>query len=93
MRFEWDDAKNRSNLRKYLIGFEAAQEAFDDPQALVVPDPYEGEERWRVVGLVRGTVFLTVAHTYRNRAGEEIVRIISARRATRTERHMYERHS
>jgi len=50
----------------------------------------DGEQRWQTVGLAGGVVLLIVAHTYRDEGNEEVVRIISARRATRKERRDYE---
>ena len=64
---------------------------FDDPLHISEPDPYEGEERWRTMGLVKGIVVLLVAHTVKEKEdGEEEVRIISARKTTRVETEAYE---
>jgi uncharacterized DUF497 family protein len=91
MRFEWDEAKNRINLRKHGVRFELAVEVFDDPLARSLQDrDVEGEERWQTIGMVRGVVLLLVAHTIREEDGGEIVRLISARRATNYERRWYE---
>ncbi len=91
MQFEWDEAKARSNRRKHGISFEEATEVFLDPYALAVQDRMEdGESRWQTVGLVEGVVVLLVAHTVKDEGEEEIIRIISARRATREERTRYE---
>ena len=92
MRFEWDEAKNRRNLTKHRLSFDMAIEVFDDPKILSLPDrEVEGEERWHSVGLIRGTVVVLVAHAYRDEGDEEVVRIISARKATPTERRRYEK--
>ncbi|HEY1183068.1 MAG TPA: BrnT family toxin [Bryobacteraceae bacterium] len=89
MRFEWDEDKNRRNLAKHKISFETASSVFDDPQMLSVRDRVvEGEERWQTVGMVSGAVLL-VAHTYRNEADDEVVRLISARKAIPRERRAY----
>jgi len=89
MRFEWDEDKNRRNLAKHKISFETASSVFDDPQMLSVRDRVvEGEERWQTVGMVSGAVLL-VAHTYRNEADGEVVRLISARKAIPRERRAY----
>jgi hypothetical protein len=89
MRFEWNEKKNRGNLAKHKIGFETARLVFDDPQALSVPDRVvEGEERWQTLGMIPGIV-LIVAHAFRDEAGEEVIRLISARKATARERRAY----
>jgi uncharacterized DUF497 family protein len=64
---------------------------FSDPYALVEQDRIDGGElRWQTLGLVGGVVFLLVAHTVRNEAEEEVIRIISARKASRKERVRYD---
>jgi uncharacterized protein len=64
---------------------------FEDPMHLSVQDRHEAsEERWQTLGLVGVGVVLLVAHTYAEREGEEVVRIISARKATKRERTRYE---
>ena len=91
MRFVWDEKKNRGNLAKHGISFETAALVFDDPRAISQIDRViDGEERWQTVGLAGGIAVLLVAHTYRDEQGEEIVRIISARKATATERARYD---
>lgn len=91
MRFEWDEAKNESNRRKHGIRFELAVEVFDDPMAVSVRDrEVEGEERWQRIGLVRDLRLIVVAHAFRDKFGVEITRIISARKATASERRLYE---
>jgi len=89
MRFEWDENKNRRNLAKHKIGFETARLIFNDPQALSIQNRVvEGEARWQTVGMVSGMV-LFVAHTYRDEAGDEVIRLISARKAIACERRAY----
>jgi hypothetical protein len=91
MRFTWDGNKNCSNKAKHGVSFETAQKVFDDPFHLSIQDRHEGgEERWQTIGAVGGVVVLLVAHTYSDEAGEETIRIISARKATRQERIRYE---
>jgi uncharacterized protein len=91
MRFEWDDEKNRRNLAKHRISFDAARLVFDDPRALSQLDRVDaGEERWQTIGLAGGIAVLLVAHTSREQDGEEVVRIISARKATPRERRAYD---
>ena len=96
LRFEWDETKNRSNQRKHDgVRFEDARHVFEDPLHVSVLDRIEGgEQRWQTVGAVLGLVVLVVAHTLTEKDADggsvEIVRIISARRATPRERRRYE---
>ena len=90
MTFDWDPAKDASNRVKHGVSFEAAQLAFDDPHAISALDRVvDGEERWQTVGLTRGTLLLVV-HADGRYGDEEIIRIISARRADAYERRRYE---
>jgi hypothetical protein len=92
MRFEWDEVKNRRNVEKHRMSFETARLVFDDPYAHSVHDRVvNGEERWQTVGTIRGLI-VVVAHTYREESEEEVIRIISARKATPAERRVYEGH-
>jgi uncharacterized DUF497 family protein len=99
IRFEWDEAKNRSNRRKHGISFEAASHVFFDPLHIVVDDRVvDREQRWQALGTARrdaGSLFLLlVVHTLHEETETdqyiEIIRIISARRATPEERRVYE---
>jgi len=91
MRFVWDERKNRRNRVKHKVSLETAVLVFDDPRALsLLERVVEGEERWQTLGLVGGVVVLLVAHAYQEADGEEVIRIISARKATRLERERYE---
>ncbi|MCE2465461.1 MAG: BrnT family toxin [Dehalococcoidia bacterium] len=92
MRWTWDQSKNEANLQAHGLSFEAAAFVFDDPLSLTRADPYPCEERWRTMGIV-GTQIVMVVHTWPDldaETGEEIGRIISARKATRHERDAYE---
>jgi len=94
MRIEWDPAKSESNKTKHGIVFERAQLVFDDPFCVTFPErAVDGEERWHAIGLIARIVIIVVVHTYRveesGGKSEEVVRIISARRATRREREIY----
>ena len=97
--FSWYDAKNASNQRKHGIGFNAAKLVFDDPLHVTRQDRTEnGEQRWQTVGMAGGVVLLLVAHTWHeaqanDRSDTEHIRIISARRATKLERKVYEQGS
>jgi uncharacterized protein len=93
MRYEWDENKNERNLEKHGLSFETASLVFDDPNALSIPDRIEnGEERWQTIGMIENIVIVMVAHTIKleTETQEEIIRIISARKATRAERQEYE---
>ena len=91
VRFEWDEATAKSNARKHGVRFEDAMLVFADPYALVEQDRVEdGELRWQTLGLVGNIVLLLVAHTVRAGQEGEIIRIISARKAVRKERKLYE---
>lgn len=89
--FEWDTNKAKSNLIKHGIRFEEAVLVFDDPYHLSLQDRHEnGEFRWQTIGLVHGLIVIMVAHTVRFESGDEVIRIISARKAGRKERSRYE---
>lgn len=92
MRFEWDEAKSQSNQRKHRISFEAARRVFADPlQRSWIDSVVDHEERWKTLGSPDdGVSVLVVIHTYRRSGRDEVVRIISARKATRHERREYE---
>ncbi|SRR5258708_6023524 len=91
MNFVWEDAKNRRNKTKHKVSFETAVLVFEDPHALSVLDRVvEGEERWQTLGLMEGVVVLLVAHAWFVEDGEEWIRVLSARKATRRERELYE---
>ena len=88
--FEWDENKNTINKRKHRISFEEAQTVFYDAEALVIPDPEhsQDEERFIILGMSRQAKLLVVCHC--NRASETVIRIISARKATRNEAGQYQ---
>lgn len=86
MRFQWDEVKSGRNLAKHRISL-----VFEDPHVLVREDRVvDGEERWQALGLIGGVVIVVVAHTYHEEDGEEVVRLISARKAAASERKAYE---
>lgn len=93
MRFEWDEAKNLANKLKHGVSFEAAASVFFDPNELTEEDLDSwGEQRWRTIGRSDAGTHLLVIHAERGIIeGELLVRIISARVATSTERKRYER--
>ncbi len=91
MRVIWDESKNQINQTKHRLGFETAQHVFDDPLHISRQERIEGgEQRWQTIGLVHGVVLLLVAHTVTEVDGHETIRIISARKADKTERRIYE---
>lgn len=89
LRFEWDERKNAENQRKHGIAFEEAQTVFLDDSALLIDDPdHSGrEQRFVLLGMSAALRYLVVCHCYR--ASDTIIRIISARKATATERDTY----
>jgi len=90
VRFEWDEAKAASNLRKHGVRFDDAMLVFGDSFAVMEEDCIVGEVRWQTLGWPGGNLLLLVAHTVRNEGEDEIIRIISARKATRKERKRYD---
>lgn len=93
LRFEWDPHKAASNLRKHGVRFTTAARVFADPFVNTDTEgTNHGETRWKAVGEVEGR-FLRVTYTTREEEGLETIRIISARKATRSERRTYERDS
>lgn len=88
MRFDWDSKKAEANLRKHGVAFDEAATAFLDPHAVSGPDPDHsvGEEHYITFGCSQLGRLLAVCHTYRPGA----IRIINARRMTRSERRIYE---
>jgi uncharacterized DUF497 family protein len=88
-RFEWDPGKARRNLRKHGISFEEAVTAFSDDEALLLDDPDHSmdEERFILLGLSGTLRLLTVVHCYRD--ADDVIHLISALRATRSERVQY----
>ena len=89
LRFEWDPAKAIANLRKHGVSFEDAQTVFSDERARLIDDPdhSQDEERFVLLGLSSSLRLLVVAHCYRSEGG--VIRIVSARRATRSEERTY----
>lgn len=89
INFEWDENKNQINQTKHKISFEEAKTVFYDEEALVIDDPEhsEEEERFIILGLSNKTNLLVVCHCYRE--SDTVIRIISARKATKTETRQY----
>ena len=89
LRFEWDLAKESANRRKHGVSFEEAESVFADDLGLLIHDPdhSEDEDRFVLLGLSSLLRALVVCHCYRH--GNDVIRIISARKADRRERLLY----
>lgn len=89
IRFEWDERKNKINITKHGVSFEEAKTVFYDENALVIDDPEHSadEERFIILGLSRQANLLVVCHCYRET--DCVIRIISARKATKNEANAY----
>jgi uncharacterized DUF497 family protein len=86
-RYEWNPAKAQSNVAKHGVRFADAVAVFADERALKVEDPRRAEERWVTIEMDAFARLVVVVYTWR----EDTVRLISARRATRSERLHYAR--
>jgi uncharacterized DUF497 family protein len=90
LMFEWDPDKARSNLAKHGVSFELETRVWDDPLVEVMLNSVvDGEERWAAIGTV-ATLLLVVVHSSPEPTDDRNVRIISARKATPSERRRYE---
>ncbi|MGH8202790.1 MAG: BrnT family toxin [Steroidobacteraceae bacterium] len=89
LRFEWDEKKGTANRRKHGVSFDEARTAFLDENARVIPDPEHSsdEERFVLIGLSISARVLVVCHCYRY--NDEVIRIISARKANHDEAEQY----
>lgn len=90
IRFQWDPRKAAANLRKHGVSFSEAEEVFADEHGLLLDDPEhsEIEDRFVLLGSNAGGRLLVVVHAYRVAAA--MIRIISARKADRLERRLYQ---
>ncbi len=91
MNFEWDENKAATNQQKHGITFQEAATVFQDEDALPIfdPDHSEDEDRFILLGMSSILRILVVCHCYR--ANDDVIRIISARKATRNESSTYKR--
>ena len=91
MIFEWDENKALANIKKHGVSFEEARAVFYDDYAVLFDDPdhSEAEDRFLISGMNSEKGVCIVSHCYRSE--DERIRIISARKATRTERSIYEK--
>ena len=88
MRYEWDDAKSRSNLAKHGLDFGDAEQVLSGPCVTFLDDRFDyGEKRLVTLGLLAGRV-VVIAHAPR---GEEATRIISMRKANDREQKIYQK--
>lgn len=89
IKFDWDKEKNIANQKKHGISFEEAQSVFVDENALMIHDPDHSidEDRFILLGLSASVCLMVVCHCYRKNG--EVIRIISARKATRIEQKRY----
>lgn len=93
IRFAWDDGKNQRNKRKHGVSFEEARTVFYDEQAIEFPDPDHSQEeaRFLMLGMSARLRILMVCHCFRE--NDSVIRMISARRATRKEAEYYGRNA
>jgi len=91
MRFDWDERKERENRRKHGVSFQEAVSVFADENALFMQDPDHSTEeaRFILLGLSGNLRTLVVCHCYRKK--DDLIRIFSARKATKSERQTYVR--
>ncbi len=89
LRFEWDESKASSDQRKHGVSFDEASTVFFDEHGLFMADPAHSEEedRFFILGLSQSLRLLVVCHCYRE--SEDLIRLISARKADRSERRQY----
>jgi uncharacterized protein len=89
LRFEWDERKAAANAKKHGVSFEEAKSVFVDERAKLIDDPdhSEDEERFVLLGLSSALRLLLVCHCYRGEGN--VIRIISARKATTKESRSY----
>ena len=92
MKFEWDPLKNKANKLKHKISFDEAKTVFEDENAIYIFDQYNSTDEERFIVIGEDDIFreLAVCHCYRGK-NDEIIRIISARKATASEIKLYER--
>ncbi len=93
MKFEWDKNKENSNIKKHDVTFEQASYVFADKYALNKYDTEhsDDEDRWILLGKSLNETLLLVVHTFKDSEGIEFVRIISARKATKSEKQIYQK--
>ena len=91
MKIIWDEKKNKNNIIEHKVAFQEAETVFYDPNAKIIHDPDHSieEDRFIILGISKLLKLLVVCHCYRE--NEEVIRIISARKATKKETKEYGR--
>ena len=91
VQFEWDNNKNQMNISKHKVSFEEAQTVFYDEHALLIEDPDHSnqEERFILLGFSASVRMLIVCHCYRHK--DKVIRLISARKANKSEERQYQK--
>lgn len=89
IHFEWDEPKAKANIKKHGVSFEEAKTVFHDERTRLIPDPdhSENEDRFVLLGCSSALKLLVVCHCHR--ADGNVIRIISARKASRQEAKSY----
>ncbi|HIJ72737.1 MAG TPA: BrnT family toxin [Candidatus Hydrogenedentes bacterium] len=89
LRFEWDESKNKTNKRKHGVSFEEARTVFHDENAKLYydPDPSDDEDRFILLGMSVRLRAVVVCHCFRE--DDLVIRIVSARKADKTEERVY----
>lgn len=90
IQFTWDENKNEINKKKHGISFEEATEVFSDDNAILFDDPDHSleEDRFLIIGAIKSSKICIVSHCYKD--DDNIIRLISAREATKRERTVYQ---
>ena len=91
--FEWNANKARANLRKHQVSFEEAKTLFNDPFLITFPDEFHSDSEGRYISIgysTRGRILLVVHTEYQEPEETVVIRIISCRKATASERKVYE---
>ena len=90
LNFEWDEHKNEINKKKHGLSFETATEVFYDELAILFDDPdhSDDEERFLIIGMLKSSKICIVSHCYRD--NDNVIRLISARMATKSEIRYYQ---
>ena len=91
IKFEWDEKKNKTNQQKHGVSFQEAQSVFNDENARLIADKEhsQDDDRFILLGLSYSLKMLVVVHAYRET--DDIIRILSARKATKNETMYYNR--
>lgn len=91
INFTWDEKKNEINKQKHGLSFEEAKEVFGDENAILFDDPDHSseEDRFLIIGAIKSEKICIVSHCYRD--NDNVIRLISARKATKNEERMYQK--